>query len=33
MERARDSRVIRFGTFEADPLSPELRKGERRINR
>lgn len=32
MERARDSRVIRFGTFEADPLSPELRKGERWIN-
>ena len=27
-----DKRVIRFGTFEADPATGELRKGERRIN-
>ena len=27
-----DKRVIRFGTFEADPAAGELRKGDRRIN-
>ena len=25
-------RVIRFGTFEADPIASELRKGGRRIS-
>src|SRR6202046_2349146 len=29
---SRDRRVIRFGTFEADPTVGELRKGGRRVN-